>query len=150
MHDLIEALVRDMGPLVEEVEAIEQLGPHRWAIGLVDGGALSVDYSEQTGKLVLAADCGQPQEGNRLQVYETLLTYNSLWEETGGLRMALDRAGGGVVLALDLAPQALTAGLFATVVQNFAAHARLWKRAVQDLGDTMDTPPPPSALGIRV
>jgi hypothetical protein len=149
MHDPIDTLLRDLGPLLDEVAAIEQLGPHLWAIGLTDGSTVTADYSEPSDKLVLATECGQPPASDRLLAYETLLAYNALWPETGGLRMALDQPGGRVVLLLDLAPQALTAVRFATVVQNFAAHARLWRQAIPDLGRTEAAPFPPPPSGLR-
>ena len=150
MSEQIQHLMREIGPLVDAIDAIEQVGEQNWAIGFDEATWLTVDYNEQTDKLTLAIDCGPSPEQNRIKLYETLLTYNYLWEETGGLRMALDEPGGRVVLIFDVAVHGLDSATFATVVENMVTKSRLWQQSIQGVGSESDPPSSETPMGIRV
>ena len=150
MSEQIQHLMREIGPLVEEIETIEQHGEQSWAVGFDDETWLTVDYAPQTDKVTLAIDCGATAEQSRLKLYETLLTYNYLWEETGGVRMALDSPGGRVVLLLDLPIHGLAAGTFATVIKNVVEKARSWRKSIEGIGNEVDASTSQPHAGLRV
>jgi len=69
---------------------------------------------------------GAPSESMQLSVYETLLCYNLLWKDTGGVKMALSGPGGELVLLYELFVSELALNELQTVLSNFVSIAQVW------------------------
>ena len=98
----IHALMTENGPRLElaEVTASEEHG--QWTLVVDEATVLFADWDEERQCVWLSAEVGAPAAGDQLRLYELLLVYNNGWAETGGIRMALDEAGGSVVMTYDL------------------------------------------------
>lgn len=112
------------------VEEIRHYPPARWTVAFDATLIVDLDFDPPSGQLVLSAELGQPPAGEELAVYKLLLEVNQLWEQTGGLRMALDPARGRLkqIYAVTLAglePEALIKRL-----GNFAVAAHAWRAVV--------------------
>lgn len=101
-----------------------------WIVSLGNQSLLTLEWADQPPRLISTVHLGKVDEHRRTAVYEVLLTYNRLWQETAGIRMALDGPEGEVVLLHELSADALT------VVDLSAALARVchvssgWRRFV--------------------
>jgi hypothetical protein len=94
---------------------------------------------------MLSAEIGAPPDEKRASIYETLLLYNLLGGDTGGVHMALSEAGGAVVQMVDLQCSALTTGLLVTVLHNLNERTLIWREfftGETEEGDTVAPPPP--------
>jgi len=85
-----------------------------------------LEWAEQPDRVVLTTLLGTPSEAMQLSVYETLLCYNLLWKDTGGVKMALSGPGGDLVVIYELFSVDLTLGELQTVLTNFVSIAQIW------------------------
>lgn len=81
-------------------------------------------------KLVLSITLSVPPSEQRLAVYEVMLAYNPLWEETGGVKMALAGSHGPIVQLFELSTTDLDLEALDTVLVNFVDKARMWRAAI--------------------
>jgi len=145
----IQYLMNEIGPLVDGIEAIQQDGDDHWEIAFDEDTILEVDFSDSARKLTFAIEVGKPEESNRLKAYETILTYNYLWQDTDGVRMALDGPGGNVVQLFDLFETDLDLSTLANVVENLVEKARSWRDAIQSMADAESEQSLPGAGGTQ-
>ena len=130
--DQIQALMEALGPVSDDIAAIARNGEAAWAVAYDEDTIVAFDLVEDQGKLVLSIDLGQPAPVNRFAVYETMLSYNLLWPETGGVKMGLGGAGGGLVQMFELNTTGLDVERLQTVLEGFVAKALMWRRFVAD------------------
>ena len=67
-------------------------GYTEWAVMFDADTTVMLDPVTEQQKLVLSIDLGRPAQESRLVTYETMLAYNVLWQETGGVKMGLGPA----------------------------------------------------------
>jgi hypothetical protein len=60
-----------------------------------------------------------------------MLRHNYLWDQTGGVRLALDAAGGNVVQIVDLPTDGLDVSVLGRAVGVFAEAARAWREIIR-------------------
>ena len=128
----IEQLMSQIGPLMDHIEAIEQEGEDRWAIGFDGDRILYIDLDESARKLTFSIDVGEPREEARERIYETLLVYNHLWEQTNGLQMSLDAPGGNVVMAYDHFQLDLDVSALASLIDDLLERAQGWRQVISE------------------
>ena len=92
LHEQIQGLIEAVGPQVEAVQAVGQTGDTEWAVMFDADTTVMLDLVTEQQKLVLSIDLGRPAQESRLATYETMLAYNVLWQETGGVKMGLGPA----------------------------------------------------------
>ena len=63
----------------------------------------------------------------REDVLQSLLAFNALWAETGGIRMAIDRPNGKVTQIFDLLTRDIDVTKVAQVIDALLAKADAWK-----------------------
>lgn len=126
----IEVLFQEIGPATEEVTGVYQDGPEIWRVIVHDTTEVELLFDPEQEKLVLSCAVGSPPEDRRLKTYELLLVYNYAWQQTGGIRMALEGPEGEVALMFELNASDLSLQLLQTVIVNFADRAELWREVV--------------------
>lgn len=126
----VQALMRAIGPQLGLLEVTEFEAENTWTLVPDEDSVLFADYDDAGGRLVLSAEVGRPAGDDRLRLYELLLRYNNRWPETGGVRMALDEADGGVVQLFDLPVADLDLARLQTVVANFLDMLKAWREIV--------------------
>lgn len=153
----IRAMMDELGPATRMVEEVRQYEDNGWAVVCGENTIIELQFDGGPGKLVFSTDLGKPEENQRLAVYEMLLTYNFLWEDTGGVKMALDRPGGHVVQLYDLDAAELDLGTLQTVLDNFTEKARFWAEVIttgsgrdREAGSTPDSLAGAGPYAIRV
>ncbi|MEM9043255.1 MAG: type III secretion system chaperone [Pseudomonadota bacterium] len=135
----VEELLGELGPLNKSIQLVQRgSAPSSWDIFLgdeSDGEIMSVGVSHQSQdrKLVLFSSLAVPDAENEAPTYEMLLTFNGLWTETGGQRMALD--GDGLpMLVMDLSLPGLDASALAAQLEAFATRAMSWQVLLEQGG----------------
>lgn len=138
----ISQMLAELGPEldVDEIAAYED--QNSWAIAISDDvreTAMSLDHDEESGKLFMFGELCPPPEEKLLSTYEFLLSYNLACIETGGARMALDSAGGSVVLIHDVPLAELRKEQLGVVLGNFINLMRtMWAVVMNGAGDAND------------
>ncbi len=122
----IQIMIEEIGPNMPEIEAIIQSEEKNWAIQFEDQSIVMLEWADRPDRIVLSAMLGTPVEKMQLSVYETLLCYNLLWKDTGGIKMALAGPGGELILVYELHASELALNELQTVLSNFASIAQVW------------------------
>lgn len=67
-------------------------------IAFDDQRVVEINWNEPNSSLVFTSNVGRPESSHLLETYEKVLLYNSIWQKTGGARLALEEAGGDLLL----------------------------------------------------
>jgi hypothetical protein len=128
MKDLekITLVMAEVGPLDEEIYEVLRLKEDFWAVRFAEVD-VEVEFEAASGRLVLSAEIGAAPAERQAEIYETLLMYNLLWRETGGVRMALSEPDGGVIQSVDLLLSIVDANLLAIVLHNLNERTTMWR-----------------------
>ena len=150
----IRQLMTELGPVLDLAAVAEYEDGNAWSLALDEETEVWIDYDEANGRLILTTEVGAPTEENPYKLYETLLVYNNQWQQTGGVRMALDAPGGAVIQSFELGTEGLDIGKLARVVQNFVDVRQGWREAVTGAPDAQEDDEAPFAAppsgGLRV
>lgn len=122
----MQIMMEEIGPVMPSIEAVIQSEEKNWAIQFDDQTIVMLEWAEKPDRVVLTAMLGTPSESMQLSVYETLLCYNLLWKDTGGVKMALSGPGGELILLYELFSTDLTLNELQTVLTNFVSIAQVW------------------------
>ncbi len=122
----MQIMMEEIGPSLPEIEAVIQSEDRNWAIQFSDQSIVMLEWVEDPDRVVLTSLLGVPSESMQLSVYETLLCYNLLWKDTGGVKMALSGPGGELVVIYELFSSDLTLNELQTVLTNFVSIAQIW------------------------
>lgn len=121
-------LLQDMAASTPEIVQIGQEEETNWLVLLQDGRSLLIEWQPLPCALILTAVLGTAPVPRQKAVYTTLLLFNLLWRDTGGLRMSLGGLDNEVVMTrerrfddgkLDLQAELLN---FADLVPLWAAY----------------------------
>jgi hypothetical protein len=143
-HELVRLVMQEVGPRDDEILEVLQTGDQSWAARFADVD-IELELEPETRRLMLSAEIGAPPEETRASIYETMLLYNLLGSDTGGVHMALSEAGGAVVQMVDLHCSALTTELLVTVLHNLNERTLIWREFFAggaEQGETVAPPPP--------
>jgi hypothetical protein len=124
--EAIQLLMQEIGPGTPEIDAVMQIEEGSWVIQFEDEAVVQIEWADEPSRLVLSSTLGQVDPEMRLPVYETLLSYNLLWQDTGGVKAALAGPDGEVSLLFELFADALPLADLRTVLLNFTHLTRLW------------------------
>ena len=122
----MQIMMEEIGPSMPEIEAVIQNEEKNWAIQFDDQSIITLEWAEKPERVVLTSLLGIPSDSMQLSVYETLLCYNLLWKDTGGVKMALSGPGGELVLLYELFVSHLSLNELQTVLSNFVSIAQVW------------------------
>jgi hypothetical protein len=126
----VRVLMTEIGPAMDlaEVTQLSDAGP--WVLGDEDGSVTFVEHMPEEDRLWLSADIGVPRAEDRPRLYELMLLYNAQWQQTGGVRIALDAPEGRVVQAYDLPASGLDLTRLRVILGNFRLTLDGWRRIV--------------------
>jgi hypothetical protein len=141
----MQIMMEEIGPSMSEIEAVIQSEEKNWAIQFEDQSIVMLEWTDSPDRVVLSAMLGTASESMQLSVYETLLCYNLLWKDTGGVKMALSGPGGELVLLYELFASNLSLNELQTVLANFVSIAQVWSVYVTGESDQA-APALPSSL----
>ncbi len=141
----MQIMMEEIGPSMSEIEAVIQSEEKNWAIQFDDQSIIMLEWADSPDRVVLTAMLGTPTESMQLSVYETLLCYNLLWKDTGGVKMALSGPGGELVLLYELFAGSITLNELQIVLTNFVSIAQVWSVYVTGESD-QSAPALPSSL----
>lgn len=122
----MQIMMEEIGPAMPEIDAVIQSEEENWAIQFEDQTIVTLEWADKPDRIVLSAMLGIPSESMQLSIYETLLCYNLLWKDTGGVKMALAGPNGELMLLYDLYMSDLTLNDMQTVLSNFVSIAQVW------------------------
>lgn len=122
----VQIMMEEIGPSMPEIEAVIQNEEKNWAIQFDDQSIITLEWADKPERVVLTAMLGTPSESMQSSVYETLLCYNLLWKDTGGVKMALSGPGGELVLLYELFVSDLSLNELQIVLSNFVSIAQVW------------------------
>lgn len=122
----IQIMMEEIGPSMSEIEAVIQSEDKNWAIQFDEQSIVTLEWAEKPERIVLTSMLGTPAEKMQTSVYETLLCYNLLWKDTGGVKMALSGPEGELVLLYELFVADLSLNELQTVLTNFVSIAQVW------------------------
>ena len=125
-REIISGVVTELGPLVDRLEEVTAPGEGMWGLQF-DEDAIHCELDESGQRLYLTMELGPLPEARREDVLQSLLAFNSLWKETGGVRMALDRPDGQVMQVCDIATEQIDVTKVAQIVESLLAKADAWK-----------------------
>jgi hypothetical protein len=128
----IQGLIEALGPVNDEIEVITRNDDAQWSVGFDEDTVVTLDLVADQAKLVLSIPLGRPPTEQRLAAYETMLSYNLLWPETGGVKMALGGEHGELVQLFELNAAGLTPDLLDAILANFVEKARMWRRVIAE------------------
>jgi hypothetical protein len=131
----MQIMMEEIGPAMSEIEAVIQSEEKNWAIQFEDQSIVMLEWAENPDRVVLTAMLGVPSETMQLSVYETLLCYNLLWKDTGGVKMALSGPSGELVLLYELFASNLNRNELQTVLINFVSISQVWSVYVTGEGE---------------
>ena len=127
----VEILMEGIGPILDPL-AIDFLEEAQaWAVAIEEDIAVLIQFDDRKNCLVLTTDLGSPPAGDRTALYETLMQLNYHWDATGGVRMAVDQAGGDVMQIYEISAENMDFGRLAETIAAFAAMASAWRRVVE-------------------
>ena len=128
----LRSLLAEIGPVLDLAEVYEATGGRTWTLMVRDGATLFADLMPDDSRLWLSAEVGTPPPENRIQLYTLMLVYNAQWQQTAGVRLALDRPDGAITLAYDMPVAGLDMPSLCTVIRNFCDMRDGWQRIVAD------------------
>jgi len=129
--------MREIGPLTSEIEVVAQHGDDTWAVRFDDESIVTVEWVESPSRWVLSAILGRPVCERKIEIYEALLSYNSLVNGTGWLgrqRAAVVRQD-TVVLIHELHAEQLTLAQLRDALLAFTDGAGDWRSFIADPAD---------------
>lgn len=117
-----EQLLAEVGPLFEEIEQIERLTEDAWLVVFDDETAIEVACDPTGRKLSFTMSLGSVPPERQAEMYQAMLTYSFLKQDTGGFHFGTDGDNGNAHLMLDVCHLELTpaelAGILATVLET--------------------------------
>src|SRR5262249_25136013 len=135
-------LFTELGESTPEIdEVVEHASEPQWALSLDDGLVLIIDLVQGQGTLSLCTSLGRPLDDERLRVWEAMLVYSSVYQNNGGISMALDQPGGECQMLSSLAAFDLDVDRLRRGILDLAHKARLWREVVASGADPMRAPP---------
>jgi hypothetical protein len=138
----ITQLVKELGPAMPEIDAIVQTEEPSWAIQFSDETIIIIEPADDPSRMVISAELGAAAEAQQRNVYETLLCYNLMWRDSGGVKVGLAGPQGALIISLDLCLEGLTLIEMQQGIERFLKITRSWAQYVVK-ADSAELPPLP-------
>ena len=134
----IQNLIQELGPATADIDAVIQTEEPSWAIQYSDETIVIIEPADEPGRMILSSELGSPNETLQLPIYETLLCYNLLWRESGGVKIGLAGPKGALILSCELCLEGLTLMDLQEGMNNFTTIVRTWTKYVT--GESTNVP----------
>lgn len=138
----IQQLVQEIGPSMPEIDAVVQTEEPSWAIQFSDETIIILEAAEDPPRIVLSAELGAAAEEQQRLVYETLLCYNLMWRDSGGVKIGLAGPQGALIISTDVCLDNLTLSDLQQEFNKFLKIGRSWTRYVSQV-EQAELPPLP-------
>jgi hypothetical protein len=138
----IEHLVKELGPAMPEIDAIVQTEDPSWAIQFSDETIIILEPADDPSRIVISTELGAAAEAQQRTVYETMLCYNLMWRDSGGVKIGLAGPQGALIISTDVCIESLTLQELKQEIQRFLTIARSWAQYVGK-ADASEAPPLP-------
>ena len=138
----IEHLVKELGPAMPEIDAIVQTEDPSWAIQFSDETIIILEPADDPSRIVISTELGAAAEAQQRTVYETMLCYNLMWRDSGGVKIGLAGPQGALIISTDVCIESLTLQELTQEIQRFLTIARSWMQYVGK-ADAGEAPPLP-------
>lgn len=133
--EYVQRLMTELGPLVDQIGLIQQSGDDLWLVVFDEQTAVQIECDETGNKLVFSMIVGPVEGDNRQEIYESLLSYNLLYHDTAGMRLALEGPQGNVVLLVDLCHLDLQVSTLAAFLEVFVTTGLGWREVLRGSPD---------------
>lgn len=144
----IQQLMAELGPSLSDIDAVVQTEDPSWAIQFSDETVLIIEPSEEPARMVFSTELGSASDSLQLPIYQTLLCYNLLWRETGGVKIGLAGPKGALILSSELCLDGLTLMNLQDAINNFLNIARSWSKYV--IGESINAPELPGMESVNM
>lgn len=138
----IESLIKELGPAMPDIDAVVQTEEPSWAIQFSDETIIIIEPADDPSRMVISAELGAAAEAQQRVVYETLLCYNLMWRDSGGVKVGLAGPQGSLIISADVCVEGLTLMGLQQEIDRFLKIARSWTQYV-DKADASEAPPLP-------
>lgn len=138
----IQQLVQELGPSMAEIDAVVQTEEPSWAIQFSDETIIIIEPADDPSRMVISAELGAAAEAQQRTVYETLLCYNLMWRDSGGVKIGLAGPQGALIISTDVGVQELTLADLQQQLNKFLQIVRSWSDYVAK-ADVAEMPPLP-------
>jgi hypothetical protein len=138
----IEHLVKELGPAMSDIDAIVQTEDPSWAIQFSDEAIIILEPADDPSRIVISTELGAAAEAQQRTVYETMLCYNLMWRDSGGVKIGLAGPQGALIISTDVCIESLTLQELTQQIQGFLTIARSWTQYVGK-ADASEAPPLP-------
>lgn len=139
----IQRLLQELGPSMPTIDAIVQTEEPSWAIQFSDETILIVEATEDPPRMVISAELGVASEAQQCSVYETLLCYNLLWKDSGGVKVGLAGPQGALIISTDVCVEDMTLMELQDALNKFLTITRSWSQYVARADGTSVAEMPP-------
>ena len=138
----IEQLIKELGPAMPDIDAVVQTEEPSWAIQFSDETIIIIEPADDPSRMVISAELGAAAEAQQRIVYETLLCYNLMWRDSGGVKIGLAGPQGALIISVDVCVEGLTLMGLQQELERFLKIARSWTQYVGK-ADAAEAPPLP-------
>ncbi len=138
----IQQLVQEIGPSMQEIDAVVQTEEPSWAIQFSDETIIILEAADDPSRIVVSADLGVITEAQQRSAYETMLCYNLMWRESGGVKIGLAGPHGALIISMDICLDNLTLMDLQQEIGKFLKITRSWTRYIAQ-GEQTEAPPLP-------
>lgn len=101
-----------------------------WSAEFANGTEALIEWVAQPARLVLSALVGLPAAGREMTIFRTCLSFNALWQESDGAKLALGGDEGELMLIRELHAGAVGEWNLAALLEQFAGTAAAWRRYI--------------------
>ncbi len=138
----IQQLVQEIGPSMQEIDAVVQTEDPSWAIQFSDETITILEPADDPSRIVISAELGMITEAQQRSVYETMLCYNMLWRDSGGVKIGLAGPQGALIISRDVCLDNLTLAALQQEIGSFLKITRSWTQFIVQ-GEQAELPPLP-------
>jgi hypothetical protein len=121
----------EIGALADLMAVAEHEGENVWALRVDEETLLFADLEQERDCLVLSGEVGTPPPSDRARLHDLLLRYNFHWDETGGVRMAVEGQDGPVIQLVDVPLAGLDGHRLQALVRGFTTKLQAWRAILQ-------------------
>ncbi len=138
----IQQLLKELGPSMSEIDAVVQTEEPSWAIQFSDETIIIIEPADEPSRMVISAELGAAAEAQQRTVYETLLCYNLMWRDSGGVKIGLAGPQGALIISTEICVQGLVLTDLQQHLNTFLKIVRSWTEYVAK-ADAAEIPPLP-------
>ncbi len=123
----ISEMLGAIGEANAPIDAVMQIEQFAWIVSFADDTRMEVEADVKNARLIVFTDLGKPKADEKSRIMQTMLNYNLLWQETGGLRMGLSGDGANALLIGDTPLPDVSEAVLDEMIYNLSKLAGAWR-----------------------